>query len=191
MRLLGLKSWRATLVVGLVVMALFSSVPVALADSASATLTVSAGSLTESNSTTPAPSITLNGSDRAVTYTLTITVTDATGSGTGWALTITSTQFTTGGGSPHTLSTSASTITGVTAICAVSTTCTDPTDSVNYPVSVPAATSAPTAVEFFNAAANTGMGKFTATPTVSIAIPANAYAGSYSSTVTLAVVGGP
>jgi hypothetical protein len=35
------------------------------------------------------------------------------------------------------------------------------------------------------------MGKFTITPTVSIAIPDNTYVGSYTSTVTLAVVSGP
>jgi hypothetical protein len=35
------------------------------------------------------------------------------------------------------------------------------------------------------------MGKFTVTPTVDVTIPANTFAGSYSSTVTLAVVSGP
>jgi hypothetical protein len=49
----------------------------------------------------------------------------------------------------------------------------------------------PTAVKLFNAAANTGMGAFTVTPTISVAIPANSYAGTYTSTVTVAVVSGP
>src|SRR5579863_7596306 len=122
-----------------------------------------------------------------------ITTTDATGSGSGWNLTVTSTQFTTGGGSPHTLATAASSITGVTEQCVNGSTCTDPTNSISYttPITVPAATTAPTAVKFFNAAANTGMGKFTITPTVSIAVPANIYNGSYSSTITVAVVSGP
>jgi uncharacterized membrane protein len=35
------------------------------------------------------------------------------------------------------------------------------------------------------------MGKFTVTPTVQVAIPANTYAGTYTSTVTVAVVSGP
>jgi hypothetical protein len=35
------------------------------------------------------------------------------------------------------------------------------------------------------------MGKFTVTPTVQVAIPANTYAGTYQSTVTVAVVSGP
>jgi hypothetical protein len=47
------------------------------------------------------------------------------------------------------------------------------------------------AVKLFNAAANTGMGSFTVTPTVQVAIPANTFAGTYTSTVTVAVVSGP
>jgi hypothetical protein len=35
------------------------------------------------------------------------------------------------------------------------------------------------------------MGKFTVTPTIQVAIPANTYAGTYTSTVTVAVVSGP
>jgi len=116
---------------------------------------------------------------------------DATGSGNGWNLTITSTQFSTGGGTPKTLSTTASTITGVTAVCVAGSTCADPTNGITYPVTVPAGATAPTAVKFYNAATNSGMGKFTITPTVSIAIPANTFAGTYTSTITLAAVSGP
>jgi hypothetical protein len=35
------------------------------------------------------------------------------------------------------------------------------------------------------------MGSFTVTPTVSVSIPGNAYAGTYQSTVTVAVAAGP
>jgi hypothetical protein len=35
------------------------------------------------------------------------------------------------------------------------------------------------------------MGKVNVTPSVSVAIPGNAYAGTYTSTVTLAAVSGP
>ena len=58
-------------------------------------------------------------------------------------------------------------------------------------LSVPAASSPPTAVKLFNAAANTGMGSFNLTPTIQVAIPANTYAGTYQSTVTVAIVSGP
>lgn len=163
----------------------------AYADSTTATASVTAGTLTESNATTPTDSLTLNGLDQTVTYTLVITSIDATGSGTGWNLTITSTQFTTGGETPQTLPTTATTITGVTSACAVGATCTTPTNAITYPLTIPAASSAPAAIKFFNSAADTGMGKFTVTPSMTIAIPANTYAGTYTSTVTIAVVSGP
>jgi hypothetical protein len=162
----------------------------AYADTANVTATVSGGSLSESTSASPSFSVTLNGSDQTATYTLPVTVTEARGSGAGWNLTITSTQFSTGGGSPNLLPTNASTVASITSSCAGGT-CTNPTNSVTYPVGVPAGSGPPTAVKFFNAAANTGMGKFTITPTVDVTVPANAYAGSYSSTVTLAVASGP
>lgn len=163
----------------------------ALADSSTATATVAAGTLSETSATNPSSSLTLNGMDQTMTFNLPITATDATGSGSGWNLTVTSTQYTTGGATPHTLPSTASTVTGVSASCVSGATCTNPTNNVNYNLAVPAAATAPTAVKLFDAAANTGMGKFTVTPSVSVAVPANTYAGTYSSTITLAVVTGP
>jgi len=46
-------------------------------------------------------------------------------------------------------------------------------------------------VKFFNAAANSGMGRFTITPSITVSVPGNVYAGTYSSTVTVAVASGP
>ena len=112
------------------------------------------------------------------------------GTGSGWNLTITSTTFSTGGGSPKTLSTTASQVTGVTSACAQGT-CTDPTNSITYPLTVPAGASAPTAVKLFNAAVDTGLGDFTVTPTVGVSIPSNTFAGTYTSTITLAVASAP
>jgi len=162
----------------------------ALGANVTATATVNAGTLTLTTSASPGVSVTLDGTDQAPTYTLPMTVNDATGSGTGWNVTVTSTTFSTGGPTPKLLSTSASTVTGVSSSCA-SGTCTNPTNSIGYPLTVPAGSSPPTAVKLFNAAANTGMGKFTVTPTVQVSIPANTYAGTYTSTVTVAVVSGP
>jgi hypothetical protein len=48
-----------------------------------------------------------------------------------------------------------------------------------------------TAAKFFNAAVNTGLGKVDVTPTVQVAIPGNTFAGTYTSTVTLAAATGP
>lgn len=170
----------------------------AFADSSPGSTVVNGtGSVTQSISTPTIPTVTLAGIDQTVNYTLPTTVVDATGTGNGWNLTLTSTTFSTGGGTPHTLATDASTITSVTSSCITpesgSITCTNPTNAISYPLTVPAAASAPTPAKFFNAATATGMGKFTITPTIAIAIPANTYASGsgYSSTLTVAVISGP
>ncbi len=182
-----LKRCFATAAVAALALAAASA---ALGANVTATATVTAGTLTLTTSATPSVSSTLDGTDQTPSYTLPMTINDATGSGAGWNVTITSTTFTTGGGTPKLLSTSASTATGVSSACAGGT-CTNPTNSIGYPLGVPAGSTAPTAVKLFNAAANTGMGKFTVTPTVGVSIPANTYAGTYTSTVTVAVVSGP
>jgi hypothetical protein len=163
----------------------------ALAADATATATIEGGSLSLSTSAAPSFSATLDGSDATSTYELPLTVEDLTGSGDGWNTTITSTQFTTEGADPHTLSASASSLTEVASECAKEATCTDPVNAVTYPLTVPAGATAPAAVKFFNAAAESGLGQFSLTPTVSVSIPADTYAGTYSSTITLASVSGP
>jgi hypothetical protein len=154
------------------------------------TATVGAGSLTAASSATPSVSVTLDGTDQTPSFTAALSTNDETGSGAGWHLTITSSQFTTGGGTPRTFSTSASSITGVAVTCARGT-CTAPTNSATYPVVVPAGSGPPTAVSFFSSAASTGMGDFTVTPTVQVSVPANTYVGTYTSTLTITVVSGP
>ena len=152
--------------------------------------TVTAGALSVATTAAPAFSANLASGDSTPTYTLPLTAVDTTGTGAGWNLTVTSTQFTTGGATPHLLAANASTLTGATSACA-SGTCTNPTNAVTYPVVVPAGATPPTAVKFFNAAANTGLGSFTVTPTVGVFVPATTFAGSYSSTLTVSIVSGP
>ncbi len=164
----------------------------AFADSSTgATVAVNAGNLSETGpSNVSATAVTLNGSDQTTSYALGLTVTDARGNGAGWNLTITSTQFSDGHG--DTLATTASSIGSAPSVsCNAGSSCTNPTNSITYPVTVPAGNTAPTPVKFFNAAANSGLGKFTITPTITISIPANTIAGTYSSTVSVAVVSGP
>lgn len=169
-------------------LALAAAVPAAAsAASAVVTGTVTGSTLSLSTSAAPSFSANLDLGDSTPTYTAALTVQDTRGTGAGWNETITSTQFTTG---TQTLATNASSMTGVTSACA-SGTCTNPTNSVTYPVAVPAASTPPTAVKFFNSSANTGMGKFTTTPTVGVFVPQSSYAGTYTSTLTLAVVTGP
>ena len=151
-------------------------------------LNVGTGTLGATASGSPTFGLTLTGLDQTPTYTLPIEVTDTRTTSLGWNLTITSTQFTTGSA---TLPTTASTITGVSSACNTGSTCTTPTNSVTFPVSVPAGAGPPTAVKFYNAAANTGTGIVDSTPTVHVAVPANSKAGSYSSTLTVSVVSGP
>ena len=162
----------------------------ALAGTITASATVSgAGSIALSNGATASLTSTLDGTDQAVSYTVPLTLTDARGSGAGWNLTLTSTTFDDGAG--HTLATSASTIASVAMACIGGNSCTSATNSITYPLTIPAAASAPAAVKVFNSAANTGMGRLTITPTVNVAIPGNSYAGTYTSTLTVAAVSGP
>jgi len=157
---------------------------VALRDASTAALSVS---------TTAAPSFSanLNSGDQSNTYTVPLNLNDTrTGAsaGLGWNTTVTSTQFLSGS---RTLATNASTITAVTSACSNGGVCTTPTNAITYPLAVPAGSTPPTAVKFYNAGATTGTGTFTLTPTVSVTVPQNSYAGTYTSTLTISVVSGP
>jgi len=136
----------------------------------------------------PTLSSTLDGSDQTVVYTLPLSISDARGSGAGWNATVTSTSFTSGS---NVLATTASSVTSVSQACVAGGTCTNATNAIAYPLTVPAAAIAPAAVKLFSAALNTGMGRFTITPSISVLIPGNAFAGAYTSTVTVAVATGP
>jgi hypothetical protein len=149
-----------------------------------------AGVLTLTTSATPSFAANLDTGDQTPTFTVPLTTTASASPAAGWNETITSTQFSTG---THTLASGASTIQAEpTAVC-VSTyaNCIAPTNAVGYPVSVPAGAGPPAAVKFFNAAAATGAGQFTVTPTITVSVPQDSFAGAYSSTLTLAIVSGP
>jgi WxL domain surface cell wall-binding len=179
---------RALLLAGFAALLLPAS-----AVAATATATLSAGSLAfVSTPPNVSFSATLNGTDQTVTSAQALDVGDATGSGAGWNLTATSTTFTTGGGTPHTLSTSATTVgASPTVACDTGVTCVLATNSVSYPYTLPAASTAPVATKVFNAAANTGMGNQTVTPSWKLAVPASTLAGTYTSTWTISLVSGP
>ena len=136
--------------------------------------------------------VTLNGTNQTPTYTLALTVSDtrATNQANGWKLTITSTTLSTGGVAPELLPTGASRITSVAQAC-VSSCSVSPTNSVTYPVAVPAGIPEPAAAKFYNAASRTGRGTFRITPTIAVDVPANALTGAYASTVTTTLAAGP
>jgi hypothetical protein len=158
------------------------------ADDITGSAEVVAGSLTVAAVDNPAfASTTLNGTDQSQTDSIAISANDFTGSGDGWILQITSTAFTNG---TNAMANDALKITGVDAVCDGGD-CTLPTNGIGYPFTVPADTAAPAAGTFFNAAAATGMGDFTVTPTFALAIPADTYAGTYNSTVTITIATTP
>ena len=169
---------------------LIGSSAIAFADSGTSRVAVKGGHLTESNATNHI-SLHVSKNMRLASYSLPITVTDARGSGSGWKLSITSTQFLYPDKDKDVLPTNASQITQVSMSCSVHSTCTLPINSVSYPLFVPAGATPPPPVKFFNAAVNSGLGKFSLTMLVNVTIPANTEAGSYGSTITLAIANGP
>ena len=117
-----------------------------------------------------------------------------TGSGTstgsaGWNLQLTSTTLTAAG---RTLATDATDITGTSAVaCGSGAPCTLPVNGVALPAAAPAGTPAPSPVKFFNAATSSGVGRIDVTLDLATLVPQNAFAGTYTSTVTISVVSGP
>ena len=130
----------------------------------------------------PSISNTIDGTDQTVSYSPVLGVVDARGSGAGWNLQISATTFI--DGASHTLAPGI--VTAAAQACHAGSTCTAATNSI-----VPPLTITTTAAKFFNAALNTGLGKLDVTPTIQVAIPGNSYAGTYTSTVTLAATTGP
>jgi hypothetical protein len=164
----------------------------ASASTVTGTATLTAGTLAYTPPTTIAFASTITGIDHAATTTQAFVVNDNTGSGAGWNITVTSTQFTTGGGTPNLLSTVGTTDTGAVGACTVSVTCTLGNNAaITYPVTVPAGTTAPTAIKIQTAALNSGLAGQTWTHTMSLDVPAVALAGAYTSTWTYSLVTGP
>ena len=152
-----------------------------------ATANLGSGTLSATASVVDTSGFVLNGTDQVYSYTLPVAVTDASGSSLGWNLTITSTQFSTTGGTVHHLDANASTVDAAPAITSGSGTL--PVAGLSngsYPMTINT-----TATKFFSATAGTGMGSSTITPTIHVAVPANTVAGSYTSTITVASVSGP
>jgi hypothetical protein len=145
---------------------------------------------------TAAFAVTLDGSDQTGAYSLAIPVSYTSNGGNkfataGWHITATSTTFT-GAVTGRTLATTASAITAFDddAGCTLSN-CTDATNTVAYPQAIPAGASAPAAVGVYSAAAASGAGGNTLTMQVGVAVPANTFADTYTSTLTLAIIEGP
>ena len=171
------------LIIGALCLAALTVTAAAVASTLAPTAHVTgAGGVSMSMPADPSFNDTLDGTDQTVAYSAILGVTDARGNGAGWNLQISSTTFSDGSG--HTLAAGA--VTAVAAACIGGSSCTAATNAITYPLTVTG-----TAAKFYNAATSTGMGKVNVTPTVDVTIPGNAYAGTYTSTVTLAAVSGP
>lgn len=162
---------------------------IAHADSGKAKAIVKAGTLSFSNAKNNV-SLQVTKTIRLVSFSLPISVIDARGSGKGWNLSITSTLFMTSNGK-NKLPANASSITGVNASCGAHSTCTNPIDTISYPLVIPAGNPAPSPVKFFDAAVNSGLGVFSLMMMVNVTIPASAKTGTYTSTITLKIANGP
>ena len=153
---------------------------------ATSTVVLTAGTLSLSAPTVGNfGTVTLDGSAKTTSATVsTFSVNDARGSGAGWNVTVQATQFTMTG---HTLPM------GSIAMPAPTVAKADATSNA-----VPSITAGPyvidsaSAVKISSAAVDSGMGSYNFTSgNLTLTIPANAYAGTYSSTVTVSVVTGP
>jgi len=175
------------------------------------TATVTAGSLAVGAPSTIKWTTSLSGFDLNKDGRLTITAVDATGSGTGWNLTATVTPFTDSTGTtkctaaapcrmhkPLTINgsaTSAKINKTAGEQCDDGSTCNRSTNTVTYPVTLPttcAASGRPCQPAVLASAAKTsGMGAIDLSTDWWMTIPANTYAGTYTSTITLSIVSGP
>ena len=132
------------------------------------------------------------------------TATDNTATGAGWHITVSATTFTTGSKSlPNTgavdfTGSVSSSLAGTAPTAACVASCTLPTDTTTYPVVMATAVSSPTAYTVYDTSVGTGEGVMTLGGSSAanpigwwLQVPAAAYAGVYTSTLTLEVVSGP
>lgn len=120
-------------------------------------------------------------------FTLPLDVDDATGSGSGWNVTLATTPFTNPAGKTIAgplLETSAGSVT-----CDTGATCTKATDAHGLVSTLPILPSTPTIVQVADGA--TGMGDQSMAPSFTLAVPANTYAGTFTSNWTVTIASGP
>lgn len=205
LRHVRLVRWAALLTV--LVGALGLTVATATAGNVTGTATIQAGSLAITPPTQLSWSTTLNGADQEVVDSTTadqsMIVNDPTGSGAGWHISASATAFTcttSGTCGTDALAASAFTVNGSTtdntattapavACSAGATGCTVavPDGTISFPVTV-----GTSATSIFNANSGTGLGSNTISSIGWwLAIPASTKAGTYTSTVTVAVNSGP
>jgi hypothetical protein len=174
--------------------ALGSALPVGATADTGVTITggtLSGGGLTFNN-TGAFTGVTLNGSQQTTTETLSIAnITDARGTGAGWNDSLTLTQlkqysagaYVVGG---YTLPTSSIKVTTAPVVSLVDST--SSAASTITPVATNTALDTGSAVKLLDAAANGGMGSYSfSNITMTLTIPANAYAATYKTDATVSL----
>jgi hypothetical protein len=130
----------------------------------------------------------LNGHAQVLADSQGLDISDLVGNGDGWHITLDVTQFTTGGGTPHTLALDAASDMSHTGVCDFGPDDCNLAEDSAVPVALVAG-SGPTVIQ--SAIADSGMGTMTYTHVMNLAIPAVARAGTYSSTWTYSIATGP
>jgi hypothetical protein len=161
------------------------SLVIAMPAFADATVTISGGSLSVTPQSIGFGTVTLAGADQTVTDgdSTNWSAVDPTGAGAGWNVTIAATDFVDGGNTiavanfdARLLDANISTVAGNTA----------PTSSITTYTAL-----STTAQTLLSAAVGDGMGSYTFVPDFTLDVAASTFAGTYTSTVTVAIVSGP
>ena len=136
-----------------------------------------AGALGLTLGTAPSFTVTLDGSDQTQPFTLDLTATGASGA---FNVTASATVFTVG-----TKALARPTVTGVATGACTGGGCTDATNTIaTYPILLTAA-----AQKIYSTAS--AKGSIPLTASLTLAIPGNAFAGAYTSTLTVTIASGP
>jgi hypothetical protein len=130
------------------------------------------------------PAVTLNGLDQTATATASLSVTDTANAG--WALTAWAPPLTGAGGSLGSLVVASQ---PATSDCSGSGCNAPQPTGVSWPVTLGADSGSATTI--YNAAKHTGVGTNVVSVGFTVTVPANTLAGTYTTTVTVAVSNGP
>jgi hypothetical protein len=126
--------------------------------------------------------VTLNGVDQTNTFGIVTSVAYTGGQNTaGWNVTAAAAAPASGANALPSL-----VVTNVAAGACTGGGCTNPTNSVTWPVTITSG-----GAKIFNAAANTGQGTVSLTSTFQVSYPANVFPGTYSTTVSFTAATGP
>lgn len=176
------------LILGLAAALMLGSLATTAFAADSVSQTVNAGTLSASFADASMTAATYSHSDQTTTGTLSLTVDDSRGAGTGWNVTVQASAFTSGANS---IAASNFSLTGANAPTA---TAGQAVDATNGPM-VPAATTFPATLDaarkVIQANSGYGQGTYSQTMDVSLTVPGQTKAGTYTSTLTVTSTDGP